>query len=174
MTPAPDACAIDDCGNPVASGGLCAGHLKRRQRGMPLHAALLPRPTGLERLSEAALRYADAGDDDGEYTRARDNLRKAAMTLQTAALVSEWTREAMAKLKASGVHVGRPRKLDERALLAALSRYSSQKQLAAALGVSTRTVRRMLRTRTKGPPSVRPGSESPEMSRTRSRAGARL
>lgn len=72
-------CGIDGCENWARRGGLCWGHLKRRSRGLPLHQPLAERSTLWSRLVRAALRYADApADDECEYVRAKDQLRKSA------------------------------------------------------------------------------------------------
>ena len=68
-------CTVEGCEKPVEKCGLCAGHRKQRQR----HQALKPlRDYAMgaeERLSKAAIRYADA-ESDKEFDRARKLLSK--------------------------------------------------------------------------------------------------
>ena len=71
-------CAVDGCVNEARKAGLCWAHERRRRRGQVVNAPLAPRPSGIQRLTEAALRYAEA-DGDAEFLRARDNLRAAAV-----------------------------------------------------------------------------------------------
>ena len=68
-------CAVEGCRNPEAEAGLCWGHLKRRKRGRSLDGPLRQYGrTARENLVAAALRCADADDDD-EYRRSSKTLR---------------------------------------------------------------------------------------------------
>lgn len=77
-------CAVDDCDRAPYKSGLCAGHYRRKREGRPLTE--LRRAQGgpatpilpIDRLSEAALAYADA-DTDEDFARARNNLHDAAI-----------------------------------------------------------------------------------------------
>jgi hypothetical protein len=123
MTP----CSVDDCPNEANRGGRCWAHAKRKARGQD--ANTLARPSGLERLREAALRYADAEDDE-DFRRAEDNLRKAAY--------------AIARRANGG---GRPAKVQVDTALAALRAVGSLRGAAALLGCSHVAVWRALRRR---------------------------
>jgi hypothetical protein len=94
-------CSGDDgeCPKPAARAGLCWGHMKRLQRGQAVAPALTERPKSkLERLTEAALTYAEAESDE-EFERAAENLRKSAELFgaATASRVSELTRVEFAR-----------------------------------------------------------------------------
>lgn len=145
-------CSVDGCENEARRGGLCWGHHKRKDRGMPVEATMAPRPTKLARLRAAALAYAEA-DTDQDYDRADDNLIKSAAAARCAA-IGKLTRDGMARLKAQGVHVGRPSKVDPELAAQAVAEAGSMKRAAVALLVSVRTVRRALRKRTEGHPFV--------------------
>lgn len=56
-------CTISGCDKPSARGGLCWGHVKRRQKGKPL-TELGERLSPKERLVKAALDLAAACDFD--------------------------------------------------------------------------------------------------------------
>jgi hypothetical protein len=71
-----EVCSVDECETPVERAGLCGAHYKRKRLGHAPHK--LARPRGLERLTEAALAYAGAEDDE-TFRKARDNLRKSAI-----------------------------------------------------------------------------------------------
>lgn len=71
-------CSVDGCPKEAARGGLCWGHVKKRQRGQTVNEALTERPESkIDVLREAALAYAEAEEDD-DFRRAEDSLRKAA------------------------------------------------------------------------------------------------
>lgn len=71
-------CCVADCVREATSGAYCYLHRKRLQRGMPLHSPVHARGRGLwERLSEAALEYADAETEEDAAT-AEVHLRAAA------------------------------------------------------------------------------------------------
>lgn len=141
-------CAVDGCPNAAQKGGLCYGHRKRKQRGGPVSTALKQRPKSpLERLTEAAITYAEA-DGDEDYARARENLRKSSVAYAPSAraeIISQLTREALAKLKAQGVTLGRPQKEVDHAQLVLEAESASARAVAAKLGVSVRTVWRALK-----------------------------
>lgn len=139
MTP----CSVDGCENEAQRNGVCWAHVKQRQRESEVTPVTRRPSTALERLTEAALAYAEA-DEHEDYIRARDNLRKSASAYGRKH-VSEAVREAMAELKANGVHVGRPRKLDPESTIRLVSEVGGTKRAAARLQVSERTVRRALK-----------------------------
>lgn len=69
-------CSVDGCTRHVEKQGLCAAHRKRKQRGQEVSAPVRDyRMKAEERLSKAALRYANAESDD-EYRRAKVLLAK--------------------------------------------------------------------------------------------------
>jgi hypothetical protein len=135
-------CAVDGCENDAARGGLCWAHVKEKQRTGKL-SPLSKRPaSALERLTEAAIAYAEAEEDD-EFRRARDNLRKSAAAYAVRH-PGETVREALARAKAQGVRLGRPPKLTPEKARELVDSAGSIKRAAAMLGVSRRTVRRAL------------------------------
>ncbi len=147
-------CAVDDCPRPAKRNGYCYSHSKRGQRGMPVHVPIPQRPTKpFDRAVEAALAYAEAdADDEVAYRRARDNLRKCVASCAPAVraemeseLISRLTREAMAKLRARGVKLGRPHKIAPEEVALAVRRLGGAAKAAAALGLSERQVFRSLR-----------------------------
>lgn len=64
-------CEIADCERPAFRGGLCALHLKRRQRGLDLSAPLAERMSPEERVIAAGNAWLESGDDDDEYEARR-------------------------------------------------------------------------------------------------------
>lgn len=96
----------------------------------------------LERLTEAAISYANADSDD-EYDRARDNLRKAASAFGNKA--GEAIRIALADLRARGIKLGRPRKIEPEVAVRLAEQTKSIRKTALMLGVSRKTVQRALR-----------------------------
>lgn len=73
-------CREPDCFKPARRNGYCWGHHKRRMRRQVVSTPLAERPVSTwDRLTAAALAYADVGDSEGDYDRAQDRLRKAAM-----------------------------------------------------------------------------------------------
>lgn len=77
----PAQCSEADCRNAAAPRHKrCWAHLKRVTRGQSMSTPLAPAyESPWERLTAAALAYADASDDEEEFARARDRLRKAAL-----------------------------------------------------------------------------------------------
>lgn len=98
--------------------------------------------TPFERITECVLAYADAEDDD-DFAHARDNLRKAAAAYGSSA-TSELVRDALAKLKAAGVKLGRPRKVTLELVAEVIVREGRVCRAAAVLGVSRWTIRRAI------------------------------
>lgn len=135
-------CSVDGCPRQAEHDGLCQGHLKRRQRGQVVNEPLAARPSGVERLTEAALRYA-AAEGEEDFRRAKDNLRKAAVAVQTSKVISELTREALAQRKAAGARLGRPPKVTtEQVIQAYLANPNAgTRALAAQFGVCVQTIR---------------------------------
>lgn len=77
----PALCCEDGCTRDAApSHRRCHGHLMRQRRGQSMSEPLRePYATPWERLTAAALAYAEADDGDEEdFARAQDRLRKAA------------------------------------------------------------------------------------------------
>jgi molybdenum-dependent DNA-binding transcriptional regulator ModE len=137
-------CAVDGCPNEAKRGGYCWAHVRRRQRGQALSTEIRQRPqSAFERVTACIHAYVDA-DSDEEFARARDNLRKACAAYSQQA-TSELTREAMAKLKTAGVHVGRPPKVTREVAITVVAREGSMAKAALLLGVSWWTIRRALR-----------------------------
>lgn len=75
-------CRVADCCEPAERGDLCATHRKQLQRtGAVTSQVRVAQASPRDTLREAAIAYADADDgDDGEFRRADDNLRKAAVS----------------------------------------------------------------------------------------------
>ena len=68
------------CDAPAARGPLCELHRKRRQRAQVLSLPVRERYQGWSRVVECAIGLADASaEDDREFERAADRLRKAAL-----------------------------------------------------------------------------------------------
>jgi hypothetical protein len=135
-------CSFPGCGHDTMSGELCEGHRKQRQRGQSL-SPLAHRPSNaLERLTEAAIAYAEA-DEDEDFARARDNLRKAA-GVYGRRHVGERIRERLAELRAAGVRLGRPPLVDK-AVVQHLAKEVGVGKAALLLGVSRVTVWRVVR-----------------------------
>jgi hypothetical protein len=83
MTPCPsEPCTVDGCTRDAAPRRkLCHAHAKRATRGQPLSTPLAETYSSpWDRLTAAALAYADAGDDEEEFAKAKDRLRKAAQS----------------------------------------------------------------------------------------------
>ncbi len=138
-------CSVADCLCEVEAGDLCASHRWRSTHGKKVAAPLRRRQESkLDVLMEAALRVADVdAEDDGEFERARDALRKAAERYSPA-VIGRRTREAMAAAKAQGRHVGRPAKVDPRQAAELLTQLGGVVAVARHLGVSRQAVWRAL------------------------------
>ncbi|MCP3065817.1 hypothetical protein LXT21_44325 [Myxococcus sp. K38C18041901] len=83
MTPCPsEPCTVDGCTRDAAPRRkLCHAHAKRATRGQPLSTPLAETYSSpWDRLTSAALAYADAGDDEEAFARAKDRLRKASIS----------------------------------------------------------------------------------------------
>jgi hypothetical protein len=131
----PGDCSVDGCPNEAAKGGYCWGHLKRGQRGSTVSTPLAVRPTSpWERLLEAALTYADV-ESDGEFERARDNLRHAAMSYARRGL-SGLVLEGLRRAREAGRRIGRPPKVDPATARALVEKGASIREAAGMLGVS--------------------------------------
>lgn len=137
-------CSVGDCTRPAARGGKCWAHLKQASRGQPTRPVAKRHESAWERLTEAAISFRDSDslDDDG-FERDTDRLRKAAYAYARQH-VSERTREALARLRAEGVRIGRPRTIEPEATLRMVQELGGARKAAQALGVSVRTVRRAL------------------------------
>lgn len=134
-------CSFEGCPNEAKRGGLCWAHLKQRSRDDGRLQEVRRRPESrIERLTEAALAYA-AAETEEEFRRARDNLRKSALAAGPE-LIGELTREALARLRARGVRLGRPPKVDPVVAARVLGEAGGLAEAAARLGVHPRTLRR--------------------------------
>lgn len=101
-------CSAPRCDRPVEAHGLCQAHRRRRDRGRPLDLPVQRRAAAaFERVVEAAVALADAGDDDDAYQLAKDRTRKAAEAWLRA---RGWMRldEAVPLLQAHGWTAPRP------------------------------------------------------------------
>lgn len=79
-----DSCSVDGCERCAAKGeaGLCFGHARRKRRGLPVSVKLREYArTGKKRLSDAAIRLADA-ESDKDFERAMAWLLKAAQRMR--------------------------------------------------------------------------------------------
>jgi hypothetical protein len=67
-------CRVTDCGRPAVSGGLCHGHVKRRQRGQPLtplgtaQGGVLGAKDPRDRLKDACFAYGEALEQESADT----------------------------------------------------------------------------------------------------------
>jgi len=150
-------CTVDGCLRRAKrdASGLCEGHTKRAQRGATVAGELLERTSSrftpyqspLERLQEAALRLADADtEDEADYQRAQDSLRKAAEAYGRRA-TSEKVRTALALAKAKGRPVGRPPKVSRDQATQVRAAAGSIAEAARRLGVSRNALTRALKRR---------------------------
>lgn len=143
VPPLKETCQEDGCTGSAAPGRtLCWGHIKRKSRGKP-GGELAKRPANFERVTEAVHAYSDA-DDDEEFARARDNLRKAAGAYGLR-YHAERTAEGMAAAKARGVHVGRPPVHDRAKVLEAVRLFGGVRAAARAMGMDRRLLQRIIR-----------------------------
>ena len=142
-------CAVCDCDRPAARAGYCHTHSKRLARGMPVDVPVPQRPKSpFERATEAALAYASA-EDEADFKRARDNLRKSIVACAPVIRgeeISELTRAALELRKAAGVKLGRPSKvhpaLAEAKVLEAGSVARAARELHVSVSALFRTLRR--------------------------------
>lgn len=124
---------------------------------MPVNVPVPQRPrTPFERATEAAIAYAEADDDD-DFLRARDNLRKSIAACAPSMrddlrreLISKLTRLALDALKARGVKLGRPSKVHPAVAEKTVEEAGGVRKAAAVLQVSVWTIRRALRRGQKG------------------------
>jgi hypothetical protein len=141
-------CTEEGCHREARRRGLCWAHIKRT---IPSRGARPPSSTPVaerginpqDRLAEAIHSYVDAESDE-EFSRARDNLRKVIAAARPSA-IGELTREALAALKAQGVRLGRPPKVKAEAAVLVIQAAPSVRVAAEQLGVSARTLYRLLR-----------------------------
>jgi hypothetical protein len=137
-------CDFPDCDADAERGGYCWAHTKQGQRRDGRRTEVARRhESAWERLTEAAIAYAEADQDD-DFSRAKDRLAQAAKQYgrkQASALI----REGMAAARARGVHIARPRKLAPMVALELVAKLGGARAAAEQVGVSVRTVRRALR-----------------------------
>ena len=91
--------------------------------------------------------------DDAAFERVGDNLVAAAVNYLCAsekAAMSRAVRKALRAKRATGIQLGRPRRLTEDAMQAALSADDSMARVAEKLGVSRWTLRRAIKRRGSG------------------------
>lgn len=148
-------------------GPLCPGHRKRllpsREGGTRLSAPIQKRKSAGEQVKELAIAYANA-EEDSDYAKAERDMdeyaRKVAEAKRTIARleralerygpdaiakrISEQTKKALAELKAQGVRLGRPLKLDAEAARHLLKQAGSLRKAAALAGVGISTLQRAL------------------------------
>lgn len=142
-------CSVDGCERLVEKAGLCAGHRKRKVRGQVVNTQLARRPSSpLEYLCESALAYADA-DDDVAYERAKDNLRKAAMSYAAKGetpvfSISDYLKEKIAAARARGSRHGRPPSASTQLIASVAKQARSVTEAALQLGISRTTIWRAL------------------------------
>lgn len=114
---------VGGCERSAKKVGMCWGHFKRRLRNQDTDVQLTPRLSRLARLEEVALTYAEAdADDDEEWRRARENLRKAANMVG-----------------------GRPRKVSAKLVVELVAAVGSIQRAAQQLGISRVTAWRACR-----------------------------
>lgn len=128
-------CAFPDCARARAEGELCWGHAKQRRRGQRLTTLRDDTRSPAELLADAAIRYADAEEDE-EFRAAKDLLHKHAISF--AHRLAETNPAELRRLL--GVQLGRPPKVTAEQVREALERAGSAEKAAGLLGVSVRTV----------------------------------
>ena len=139
-----DLCRAEDCTNLSARDGLCWSHARRKREGASMQLAKRP-ATPIERVREAALTYAEVdAEDDDAFRRADDNLRKAAIAYGAREVIDR-IRKGLERRRQAGLHVGRPRKVEPKAAIDAVTETGSVQKAATKLGVSRYTVGRALR-----------------------------
>lgn len=142
-------CDFDGCQLPRAVDSLCAGHAKQLSQGKRLSPLRDSSRTPFDLLVDAAQRYLDA-DTDVEFERARSLLRK-----QAVAFAVRLQRIDPVEFRAHlGIQIGRPPKVTREAIALAMMEPSSRRELAARLGVSLTTIKRIVknsRAKTSGP-----------------------
>ena len=142
-------CATEDCPNEARNdveSGLCWACTAQKRRNGKVVGATPRHESAWDRLTEAAITYADRADawNKAEFAKAKDQLRKAAKAYGPTDHAAR-TREGMQKARAAGVLIHRPPKLTPAAAMAALVKEGSAKRASAKLGVSLRTLRRALK-----------------------------
>lgn len=140
-----DTCSEDGCTKPAARGGRCWSCDRARYGGRTTkeRAEAQPRPSGWERVHEAALELADAGDDDEGYARAVDNLRKASKAYGRRSF-AEAVKAGLVEARRRGARMGRPSRVDP-VQAADLARMFGVRGAARMLGVSPMAVMRAKR-----------------------------
>ncbi len=136
-------CSFDGCENAAKRAGYCWSHVWQEQHHGEKRTVTKRPASALERLTEAAIAYAEA-DEDEEFNRARDNLRKSAMSYGQRG-VGELIRERLAEARARGVRLGRPPKLDVASVEILVVQWGGVRSAARALGVAASTVVEALR-----------------------------
>lgn len=173
-------CVVDGCTRPAtrntAHGLCCESHRKRVGRTGTLDS-LEPIKEQLplrERLRSVALEYAEA-ESDADFAKADGDLDGAAEAIAKSKRIfhrlhqvaetlgselarkrlNESIKEAMARARDAGVHLGRPPRLTFEQAYAAVAEHGSVAAAARALGVHEKTVHRTLkRTDKRSTPSV--------------------
>lgn len=78
-----DLCSIDGCGRPAFRAGLCAGHYRRKRRGLLVDVPLRHYGDPHRTHRDNALAYADADtSDDREFRLAQQRLTMAGLRLR--------------------------------------------------------------------------------------------
>lgn len=162
-------CATEDCPNEArqdVDSGLCWACTAQKRRNGKAVGATPRHATTWERLTEAAINYADAVEQE-EFARARDQLRKAAKAYGPDDHRHR-TKAGMERAKAAGVVIHRPPKVTPVEVMEALKQAGSAKRASARLGISLRTLRRKLKElKSHGP--LPPFEEAPVSALIRSR-----
>ena len=118
-------CDGPECEREAVPGGrFCAGHYKQHSRGQPL-TPLRSYASTWDRLVESAISFVDAdSDDDLEFKRAKDALAAAARAYKSDSQ-REAIRAGIARARAKGIRVGRPRSAE----------YDQVRELVKRLGI---------------------------------------
>lgn len=137
-------CAAPDCYRTTRHGEYCETHQKRLQRGAALAPPIASRSTPWETLTEAAIRYADVEpDDDSEFSRAKDVLRKAASSYSQQAH-RKAVEEGRKAARARGVRFGRPPRMLPDEAAREVMKHGSVRAAARVLGMHRRNLQRLL------------------------------
>ncbi len=94
-------CSVDGCPKPVEKSGLCAGHRKRKARGVPVDEPLRTYGDKWASLMTAVRAYAEEEQDAGFDNRAKGGRSRVEERISKAALrYAEWVRRKAARQSA--------------------------------------------------------------------------
>lgn len=134
-------CQAPDCDRPQCGhGGLCAAHLKRKQRGKAIDTPIAEPSTPKQRALEASIALVECSGDDAEYNRL-ERAWQLAVRGYSGKARGELIAEALADAKRRGVRVGRPRALGPRDV----ARVFNVSSLSRHFGVARDTARKAWR-----------------------------